>query len=192
MSRLEKIKTGFEDLFIIKKEVFLDERGYFIETYNKKDFKEIGIECEFIQDNTSKSIAGVVRGMHGQINENQSKLVRVISGEIIDVVIDIRPNSKTFKQSFSVNLKEGDGLAFFVPHGFLHSFCALKHDTIVTYKVSGGYNKAGEFSTNPQKSGINWNFKGDLIVSKKDLEALSLDDFLESERFKNEISKTFI
>ncbi len=191
MEKFVKIETEFDGLFIIKTANFNDERGFFTEGWSDIEFKKIGLDVSFLQDNISLSKRGVIRGMHGQMKPSQSKLVRCLSGEILDTVIDIRPKSKTFLQKFSIKLSPNDCKMLFVPHGFLHGFSALLDDSIVMYKVSGGYNKAGEFSANPLSYDIDWGFDlKNAIVSEKDKQNPSFDGFIKSEQFK-EIAKTF-
>ena len=112
--------NGIEGLKVIEPSVFGDERGYFMETYNYNDFKEAGIDCEFVQDNQSASKKGVLRGLHFQINFPQDKLVRVVNGEVFDVAVDLREGSETFGKWFGVTLSAENKKQFFIPKGFAH------------------------------------------------------------------------
>ena len=192
---MEIFDTEFEGLKLIKSQKFTDERGFFFESYSTSVFSKLGINEEFNQDNVSLSKKGTLRGMHGQMSPNQSKFVRCLSGKIIDSVVDIRPNSKTFLQSYSVELSANDDFstALFVPHGFLHGFLALEDGTIVSYKVTGLYNKAGEYSASPLECGVDWLKYGidEFVISEKDRCNPKIDDFIKSDMFVNNIQKTF-
>ena len=125
MGKFKKKETGIEGLYVIEPTVFEDNRGFFMDTYNKKDFEEIGINTEFVQDNQSKSIKGVLRGLHFQKEYPQAKLVRVIKGEVYDVAVDLRKDSKTYGKYYGVTLTEKNRLQFFIPRGFAHGFLVL-------------------------------------------------------------------
>ena len=120
MGKFEKQETGIDGLYVIKPTVFEDNRGFFMETYSKRDFEEIGINSEFVQDNHSKSTKGVLRGLHFQKEYPQSKLVRVVKGEVYDVAVDLRKDSKTYGKYYGVVLSEENKLQFFIPKGFAH------------------------------------------------------------------------
>ncbi len=139
-------ETGLEGCLIISPQKFSDERGYFFESFNKALFKNItGIEIDFVQDNQSSSSKGVLRGLHFQTGDyEQAKLVRVISGRIQDVCVDIRPNSPTFGHYFSIILDDIMNEQLFIPRGFAHGFLVLEDNTIVSYKCDNYYNKAAE------------------------------------------------
>ena len=139
-------ETGLEGCLIISPQKFSDERGYFFESFNKALFKNItGIEIDFVQDNQSSSSKGVLRGLHFQTGDyEQAKLVRVISGSIQDVCVDIRPNSPTFGHYFSIILDDIMNEQLFIPRGFAHGFLVLEDNTIVSYKCDNYYNKAAE------------------------------------------------
>ncbi len=167
------IKTELEDCFIIEPQVFKDERGSFFESFNKEVFKEkTGIDINFVQDNQSISKKGVIRGLHIQKGEYaQSKLVRVVKGEILDVVVDVRENSSTFGKTFSCILSEENKKQLFIPKGFLHGFATLKNDSIVFYKCDNYYNKKAEHGVlyNDSYLNIDWVLKQDeVILSEKD------------------------
>lgn len=145
------IKTKIEGLLIIEPQVFGDERGFFVETYNKKRYVEAGIATEFVQDNLSKSTKGVLRGLHYQIPPfAQGKLVQVISGKVLDVAVDIRFGSSTFGEYVAVELSGENKKQFWIPPGFAHGFVSLEDDTIFSYKCTNVYNPQSE-------KGIMWN-----------------------------------
>ncbi len=166
------IPTPIPDLVVIEPQIWKDERGFFIETYNEKPFSAHGISATFVQDNLSCSHKGVLRGMHAQAGENaQGKLVRVLKGRVLDVAVDIRKGSATFGQSFSIVLDDENAKSLWIPPGFLHGFLTLTNDTLFAYKVTGFYDKSGEIGVrwdDPQL-GIDWPMdKHELIVSEKD------------------------
>ncbi|MDR2287368.1 MAG: dTDP-4-dehydrorhamnose 3,5-epimerase [Prevotellaceae bacterium] len=158
--------------FLLKPKVFGDSRGYFIESFNKKEFEEnVGV-ANFVQDNESKSCVGVLRGLHFQKREYaQSKLVRVVKGAVLDVIVDIRRSSPTFGQHFSVKLTGDNKLQLFMPKGMAHGFVVLEDDTIFAYKVDNIYspeNESGILYNDPNLS-INWQLpESSLILSEKD------------------------
>ncbi len=163
-------ETPIKDLFIIQPKVFEDERGYFYESYNKQILKEHGLDLNFIQDNQSLSHKNVLRGMHFQAPPyEQGKLVRVIKGSVLDVVVDIRKESITYGQHYSILLSEENKTMFWIPPGFAHGFLTLEDNTIFSYKCTGLYNKESEGSLlwNDEKVKINWNIENP-IVSEKD------------------------
>ncbi|MCD6149216.1 dTDP-4-dehydrorhamnose 3,5-epimerase [bacterium] len=167
---MKVIKTKIEGLLIIEPQVFGDERGFFLETYNQEKYKEAGIEYDFIQDNLSKSAKGVLRGLHYQVNPfAQGKLVQVIQGAVLDVAVDIRFGSPTFGQYASVELNEKNKKQFWIPPGFAHGFISLKNDTIFSYKCTGLYNPESErgIAWNDPKLNIDWEIKNP-TVSEKD------------------------
>ena len=150
MGKFERIKTTLEDISIIRPTVFKDERGFFLETYNRKEFAEVGINDEFVQDNVSHSAKGVVRGLHYQLKNAQGKLIQVLRGKIFDVVVDIRNGSPTYGHHLSIELTEMDQLMLQVPVGFAHGFMALEDATEVMYKVT-------DFYFPQYDAGIRWN-----------------------------------
>jgi len=143
-------KTEIEGVLIIEPKVFGDERGYFMETYNKADFANIGISCEFVQDNQSMSRKGVLRGLHFQKTYPQAKLVRVTKGEVFDVAVDIRPDSPTYGKYVGVVLTAEKKNLFFIPKGFAHGFLVLSEIAEFTYKCDEYYHPEDE-------GGIAWN-----------------------------------
>lgn len=150
--------NGIKGLKIVEPAVFQDERGYFMETYNYNDFAEAGIDCKFVQDNQSMSGKGVLRGMHFQINYPQDKLVRVISGEVFDAVIDLREGSDTFGKWFGVILSAENKKQLFIPKNFAHGFLVLSEYAEFCYKVTDFYhpNDEGGILWNDPKIGIEW------------------------------------
>ncbi len=169
-----KIKeTGLEGCLILEPTVFDDGRGYFFESFNQKTFTEkTGIITPFVQDNQSMSQRGVLRGLHFQKGEHaQAKLVRVIKGKVLDVAVDIRPNSITYGQSFSIELSEENKLQLYVPRGFAHGFSVLENHTIFSYKCDNYYNKASEGGIiyNDSELQIDWKLnQGEIVLSEKD------------------------
>lgn len=167
---MEVINTPIDGLLIIKPMVFKDTRGYFFEPYNKQRFFDIGIKHEFVQDNQSFSHLGALRGLHFQAPPfEQGKLVRVVTGAVLDVVVDIRKGSKTFGQHYSMELSEDNMLQFWIPPGFAHGFVTLRDNTIFEYKCTNFYSKASEGGVlwNDPELGIDWGLQNP-IVSDKD------------------------
>ena len=176
---MEIIKTPLEGLLVIKPRIFGDDRGYFFESWSKQSFAEVGLDLDFVQDNQSLSNKGVLRGLHFQNPPYaQGKLVRVIKGAVLDVAVDIRKDSSTYGQYFSVELSEDNKTIFWIPPGFAHGFLTLKDNTIFTYKCTGVYNKESEGSLlwNDKDLNINWE-ANDPSVSAKDLVAGNFKDF---------------
>ncbi|UJG41565.1 MAG: dTDP-4-dehydrorhamnose 3,5-epimerase [Candidatus Heimdallarchaeum aukensis] len=149
MLKFNKIETILEGAFIIEPVIFYDERGFFMETYNKKEFNKIGLNVDFVQDNHSKSSKGVLRGLHFQSKHSQGKLVRVIKGRVFDVAVDIRVGSPSFGQYYGVELSEKNKRMFYIPKGFAHGFLALE-ETEFVYKTTDYYYSAYD-------RGIRWN-----------------------------------
>lgn len=166
------VETGFKGLMVFEPRVFADSRGYFFESFNKQTFKDAGIDVEFVQDNESKSQRGVLRGLHYQLNPMaQSKLVRVVEGEVLDVVVDIRKGSPTFGKHYDIVLTAENKKQLFIPRGFAHGFSVLSPTCIFQYKCDNYYSKESEggISYNDPALGINWGFDlKEAIVSDKD------------------------
>lgn len=185
MGKFKKISTGIEDLFIIEPTVYGDERGFFIESYNKEDFFELGIKDEFIQDNHSKSKKGVLRGLHFQTKFAQGKLVRVIRGSVYDVAVDLREKSETFGKWFGIELSADNKKMFFIPKGFAHGFLTLEDETEFTYKCTDFYHPEYDSGIiwNDQDINIEWNFEKymlqpeDIILSEKDRKQQTLAEY---------------
>lgn len=150
MGKFKIIKREIEGVFTVEPTVFGDERGYFMETYNENDFKAEGIDLTFVQDNQSKSSKGVLRGLHFQRTQPQGKLVRVIKGEVFDVIVDLRKDSPTFGKWIGEVLSEENKKQLFAPKGFAHGFLVLSDEAEFVYKCTDFYNGADE-------SGIQWN-----------------------------------
>lgn len=178
---MEIQSTFIEGCFIIKPKVFKDERGLFLETFNKKIFEEIsGIKVDFVQDNQSISKKGVLRGLHFQTGKHaQAKLVRVIQGEVLDVVVDLRPDSKTYKKYFSIILNDQNNLQLFVPKGFAHGFLTLSESAVFGYKCDNYYCQSAESGIiykDPDVA-IDWKLgTSEIILSKKDRNLLPFKD----------------
>lgn len=175
MSKFKKTETGISGLYVIEPTVFSDERGYFMETYNKNDFSELGIDIKFVQDNQSKSKKGVLRGLHIQKNFPQTKLVRVVSGEVYDVAVDLRKDSETYGKYFGVILSSENKKQFLIPKGFAHGFLVLSDEAEFTYKVDDFYHPNDELGVlwNDPEIGIDWPLDKiggikNLILSEKD------------------------
>ena len=169
---MQIIKTDFPGLFILEPKIFNDKRGYFFESYNKNLLKENGINYTFVQDNQSQSSFGVVRGLHYQIEPYaQTKLIRVISGKILDVVVDLRLNSPTFKKHFSIELSEQNKKQFLIPKGFAHGFSVLSEIATVFYKCDQFYHPESERGLlyNDTELNIDWKIMPEnQIISEKD------------------------
>ena len=142
--------NGIEGLKVIEPAVFGDARGYFMETYNYNDFKEAGIDCQFVQDNQSASKKGVLRGLHFQKEFPQGKLVRVVKGSVFDVAVDLRSDSKTYGKWFGVELSADNFKQFYIPKGFAHGFLVLSEQAEFCYKCTDFYHPDDE-------GGIAWN-----------------------------------
>ena len=177
------VSTKLEGCYVIEPKVILDDRGYFMESFNENIFqKAIGQSVRFVQDNQSFSTKGVLRGLHYQTGEHaQAKLVRVLSGEVLDVAVDIRPDSKTFGQQVTVVLSSENQKQFFIPKGFAHGFLVLSASATFFYKCDNFYNKASEGGIiyNDPSLKIDWKFPAsELIISEKD----KLQPFLEKSK----------
>lgn len=143
-------KTKLPGVVIIQPQIFGDNRGYFMETYKKTDYSEIGINKEFVQDNESSSTKGVLRGLHFQKEHTQGKLVRVTHGEVFDVAVDVRPGSETFGQWVGVTLSAEKKNMFYIPEGYAHGFLVLSDTAEFVYKCTDVYDPSSE-------GGIPWN-----------------------------------
>ena len=165
-------KTTLPGLLLFEPKVFEDPRGYFFESFNSNIFRDAGIEINFVQDNQSSSQYGVIRGLHYQLPPYaQTKLVRVLSGSILDIAVDIRNGSPTFGKSYSIELSAENKRQLFIPKGFAHGFSVLSEKAEVFYKCDEFYNKeseAGIFYNDPAL-GIDWQIPtGKEIISEKD------------------------
>ena len=169
-------KTFIEDLLIIDPQLFKDDRGFFYESYNKNN---LDINIVFVQDNESKSDKGVIRGLHFQAPPfEQTKLVRCVSGNILDVAVDLRTNSKTYGMSFSIELSSDNKKQLLIPKGFAHGFQILSETAIVNYKVDNYYNPKSDSGLiwNDKDLSIDWNLDLKPILSKKDLKLISFKE----------------
>ena len=188
MSKFKRSETGIRDLIVIEPTVFGDNRGFFLETYSKRDFLEIGISMEFVQDNHSKSKKGVLRGLHFQLKNSQGKLVRVTNGSVLDIAVDLRRESNTFGKYFSIEISKKNRKMLFIPKGFAHGFLALENDTEIEYFCDEYYSP--EFDSgilwNDKDINIEWNFEKynlkieDILLSEKDKKLQTFKEFVES------------
>ena len=169
---MKVIETYIAGLKIIEPDVFHDERGYFVESYNAERYAAAGIKEVFVQDNESKSQKGVVRGLHWQTGEaSQAKLVRVVSGAVLDVAVDLRKDSPTYGRHFSIELTGDNKRQFLISRGFAHGFIVLEDDTIFSYKCDNVYDKSAErgMRFDDPELGIEWPDIGvPLVLSEKD------------------------
>ena len=167
------IETGFKGLLIIKPTIYTDTRGYFFESFNNITFQNAGINFCPVQDNESKSVKGVIRGLHYQLNPfPQSKLIRVVAGKILDVALDIRKDSVTFGKWFSVELDSENKDQLLIPHGFAHGFSVLSDIAVIQYKCDNFYNPEYErgINLNDPELDIYWKLGSTVpIISEKDL-----------------------
>lgn len=166
-------ETGLKGCFILKPEVYRDERGYFLETFNQSKFEKItGQKINFIQDNQSSSRYGTIRGLHFQTGHfAQAKLIRVISGRVLDVAVDLRKDSPTYGRWFGIELSENNFLQLFIPRGFAHGFSVLEDDSVIAYKCDQFYHKAAEAGIHYQDPGLKIDWKipeADRILSERD------------------------
>lgn len=176
-------------LVVIEPKIYRDERGFFYEFFNRQQLLKYGIDEEFVQGNHSKSSFGVLRGLHFQVQQAQGKLIRVLKGEILDVVVDLRKDSETFGRYFKILLSEDNRKMLFVPKGFAHGFLTLKDDTEIEYLCTDFY--APDFDSgiiwNDKELGIDWELEKyglkeeELIISEKDKNQKTLKAFIERE-----------
>lgn len=172
MSKFSFTQTAIEGVFVIEPAVFGDSRGYFMETYNYQEFQQAGLTMQFVQDNQSKSRKGVLRGLHFQIKHPQGKLVRVISGEVFDVAVDLRKGSKTYGKWTGVVLSAENKKQFYIPRGFAHGFLVLSDEAEFAYKCDEFYHPEDEGGLiwNDPEVGIAWPIQTDMeiLLSEKD------------------------
>ncbi|WP_109809649.1 dTDP-4-dehydrorhamnose 3,5-epimerase [Sphingosinithalassobacter portus] len=156
------VETGIADLLVLEPKVFGDDRGFFVESWNRRAFAEIGLDLDFVQDNHSRSAAGVLRGLHFQNPNPQGKLVRVVAGRVWDVAVDLRRSSTTFGKWYGLELSASNRKMLWVPPGFAHGFVALEDGTDFLYKCVGYYNPSNEHSLlwNDPAVGIEWPLEG--------------------------------
>ena len=184
IEKFEKDAGGIKGLHVIKPKIFGDSRGYFAETYNKRDFDEaMGAEVDFVQDNQSSSSKGVLRGLHFQIRHPQDKLVRVLQGAVYDVAVDMREGSPTFGRHYGVTLTGENHLQFFVPKGFAHGFLVLSDKAVFSYKVTDFYhpNDEGGLMWDDPDIGVEWPLDEhgikEVLLSEKDRKNLSIAEY---------------
>lgn len=172
MSKFNFIETPIKGMYVIEPAVFGDSRGYFMETYQYEEFKNAGLDMVFVQDNQSKSKRGVLRGLHYQKRNSQGKLVRVVSGEVYDVGVDLRKGSETFGQYYGVVLSAENKRQFYVPEGFAHGFVVLSDTAEFVYKCTNYYDPSSEAGIlwNDPDLAIEWPITADMeiLLSDKD------------------------
>ncbi|ALU36997.1 dTDP-4-dehydrorhamnose 3,5-epimerase [Clostridium coskatii] len=166
------VKTEIEGVYIIETGIFGDNRGYFMETYNYSDFKAVGLDMVFVQDNQSKSKKGVLRGLHFQKNYSQGKLVRVVKGKVFDVAVDLRDGSSTYGKWIGVTLSEENRKQFYIPKGFAHGFLVISDEAEFCYKCTEFYHPEDEGGIiwNDPDINIKWPLEGidNIIFSERD------------------------
>ena len=171
MNKFTVQKTPIEGLLLIRTKVFGDARGFFMETFNRKSFEELGVDADFVQCNRSRSVRGTLRGLHFQRTRPQGKLVSVTRGEVFDAAVDLRAGSPTFGRWHGVNLKEDDGLFLYVPPGFAHGFCVVSETADFSYMCTDFYapEDEGGLIWNDPAVGIEWPVeRDDLLLSPRD------------------------
>jgi dTDP-4-dehydrorhamnose 3,5-epimerase len=168
---MRRIETSLAGLLVIEPDVFVDERGFFFESYNAKRWEELGIRDQFVQDNHSKSVRGTLRGLHYQLERPQAKLCRVVQGEVLDVAVDIRRGSSTFGRYEKVVLSAENRRQIYLPQGFAHGFLVLSETAEFLYKCSDFYYREYErgIAWNDPAIGIEWGLE-DPILSARDRE----------------------
>lgn len=177
MGKFKFNQTAIPDVFVIEPTVFGDARGYFMETYSKTDFEEAGLKYDFVQDNQSSSRRGVLRGLHFQKEHPQAKLVRVLSGEVFDVAVDLREGSSTYGQWVGELLSADNKKQLMIPRGFAHGFLVVSETAEFAYKCDDFYHPEDEGGIMYDSAGIEWpDIEGDLILSDKDLKHPKLAD----------------
>jgi dTDP-4-dehydrorhamnose 3,5-epimerase len=191
MSKFNFIQTKIKDLYIIEPTIFGDNRGYFIESYSRRDFVEAGLTMAFVQDNESKSKKGVLRGLHFQTKHTQGKLVRVVEGEVFDVAVDLRDGSPTFGLWEGVLLTAENKKQFYVPEGFAHGFLVVSKEAVFQYKCTDYYAPEydGGILWNDPDIGIEWPLQGieEVLLSDKDKKQPTFRAFTDGENpFKYE------
>lgn len=172
MGKIKVTRCEIEGLCVVEPSVFGDDRGYFMETYNYNDFKAEGLDMVFVQDNQSMSVKGVLRGLHYQKHFPQGKLVRVVSGKVFDVAVDLRTGSETYGKWFGVELSGENKKMFYIPEGFAHGFVVLSDEAVFAYKCTDFYHpgdEGGILWSDPE-IGVEWPIEPDakLIISEKD------------------------
>jgi dTDP-4-dehydrorhamnose 3,5-epimerase len=175
---MQLIRTDIPDVLLLEPKVFGDDRGFFLESYNKRELEQAGITAEFVQDNHSRSARNVLRGLHYQIRQPQGKLVRVVAGEVFDVAVDLRRSSPTFGKWVGFNLSADNKRIAWIPPGFAHGFLVLSEYADFLYKTTDYYAPEHERSIlwNDPDIGIHWPLNGEPILSAKDRTGQRLKD----------------
>jgi dTDP-4-dehydrorhamnose 3,5-epimerase len=178
MESIRKLPTSLPDMFILEPRVFGDDRGFFLESYNERVMAEVGVTQRFVQDNHSCSQRNVLRGLHYQIKQAQGKLVRVVEGEILDVAVDLRRSSPTFRAWEAVLLSGENRRMLWIPPGFAHGFRVTRNNTHVLYKATNYYALEHErtLAWNDPDLKIDWKLEGEPIISLKDQRGVALRD----------------
>jgi dTDP-4-dehydrorhamnose 3,5-epimerase len=174
---MKKIETDLPGVFIVEPKVFGDQRGFFFESFNQKEWEEAtGLKTRFVQDNHSRSVKGVLRGLHYQVEQVQAKLVRVVVGEVFDVAVDVRKHSGTFGKWVGVHLSAENKRQLWIPEGFAHGFLVLSDVAEFLYKTTDYYAPQHEKAViwNDPDLGIDWPLDVEPLLSEKDKQALSL------------------
>jgi len=178
MGQIKVTKTDIDGLFVIEPTIHGDSRGYFMETYNQNDMHEAGLDMVFVQDNQSMSTKGVLRGLHFQKQYPQGKLVRVIRGEVFDVAVDLRTESKTYGKWFGIVLSDKNKKQFYISEGFAHGFLVLSDEAEFCYKVTDFYRPGDEggMAWNDPEIGIDWPQVSGTYRNTADSEGYTLED----------------
>ena len=180
MAKFKFIETFIKGMYVIEPEIFGDNRGYFMETYNENDFKNAEIDAKFVQDNESSSKKGVLRGLHFQTKNVQGKLVRVLSGEVFDVGVDLRKNSPTYGKWYGEILSSENKKQLYIPEGFAHGFVVLSNTATFAYKCTNFYdpNSEGGIAWDDPDIAIDWHISNDMkiILSDKDKNRKTLNE----------------
>lgn len=176
---MDVFETEIDGVLLLQPDVFGDERGFFVETWQRDRYEALGIRNEFVQDNLSFSRKGVLRGLHAQHPRGQAKLVQVLTGKIFDVAVDLRAGSPTFGQWVGRTLTEENRHQLYIPDGFAHGFCTLCDSTLFSYKCSNLYSPENELTVlwNDADIGINWPIK-DPVISEKDAQGKLLRNII--------------
>ena len=177
MGKFKFNMTDIEGVYVIEPTVYGDERGYFMETYSAEEFKEAGLDYDFVQDNQSSSSKGVLRGLHFQKEHPQAKLVRVLSGEVFDVAVDLRANSDTYGKWVGVLLSAKNKKQLMIPRGFAHGFLVVSDTAEFAYKCDDVYHSEDEGGVMYDSCGIDWpEIDSELILSDKDMKHPALEE----------------
>ena len=186
MGKFTFTQTEIPGVVVIEPQVFGDDRGYFMETYQKDQFAEAGIDKEFVQDNQSRSTRGVLRGLHFQKNHTQGKLVRAVRGTVFDVAVDLRTSSETYGKWFGVELSAENKKQFYIPEGFAHGFLVLSDEAEFAYKCTDFYHPGDEGGLlwSDETIGVQWPIEEgmELIISEKDKKWGGFNDTFKFER----------